>query len=88
MIINQDELSIYDIEALKKEFLQELQNNSFVIDMKNVNKVDFSIIQLLVSAQKSCLNDSKNFELKNLNDEVSAIFKNAACNFLLGDAHE
>ena len=88
MIINQDELSIYDVEALHKELLKELENEALVIDMQKVNKIDISIIQLFLSAQKTCKNSSKKFKILNVNAEVSAIFKSAACDFLLGDTNE
>jgi len=56
--------------------------------MKNVNKIDMSIIQLFVSIQKSCKESSKKFELKNLNQEVLDILKKSACEFLTGGDHE
>ena len=83
MISEKEELNIYEVESFHQELLQEFANEKMIIDMKNVNKVDMSVIQLLVSAQKSCEESSKKFELQNVNDEVVQILKKSACDFLL-----
>lgn len=88
MIIEKDELTIYEVESLYQELLREFEGDLVSIDMKNVNKIDMSIIQLFVSTQKSCKESSKRFELKNLNQEVSDILKKSACEFLTGGDHE
>ena len=88
MNIEKDELNIYEVEALYQELLDEFKNNSISIDMQKVNKIDMSVIQLFISAQKSCQENSKQFELKNVNSEVSNILKICACDFLLGGANE
>ena len=88
MKIEKDELTIYDVEALYQEFLELFKNDTAVIDMSNVKKVDMSITQLLVSLQKSCQETSKNFELLHINQEVTDILKSCACDFLLGVNHE
>jgi len=88
MNIEKDELNIYEVEALHQELLNEFKNDSISIDMQKVNKIDMSIIQLFISSQKSCQENSKQFELKNVNSEVSNILKSCACDFLLGGANE
>ena len=88
MNIEKDELNIYEVEALYQELLDEFKNNSISIDMQKVNKIDMSVIQLFISAQKSCQENSKQFELKNVNSEISNILKICACDFLLGGANE
>jgi len=88
MNVEKDELNIYEVEALHQELLNEFKSNSIIIDMQKVNKIDMSVIQLFVSAQKSCQEDSKQFELKNVSSEVSDILKNCACDFLLGGTNE
>ncbi len=88
MIIKKDELSIYDVEELQKELIAEFNNGSVLIDMNKVNKIDMSVIQLFVSAQKSCKKASKSFELKNISKKISDILKSCACEFLVGADHE
>jgi len=87
MYIEKDELTIYDVETLHQSLLKEFDRDEVIIDMKNVNKIDMSVIQLFVSTQKSCIEDSKKFELQNVNGEVLTILKNSASEFLLGDAN-
>ena len=82
--IDKDELTIYEVESLHKDLLDEFKKDDVVIDMGSVNKVDISVIQLFISTKKSCLESSKGFKLTNVNDEVSKIFKSAGCNSLLG----
>ncbi len=84
MIIEKDELTIYDVEALHKELITEFDKGAVLVDMANVHKIDMSVIQLFVSAQKSSYEASKSFELKNIGQEVSDILKQTACEFLLG----
>ncbi|WP_456323922.1 STAS domain-containing protein [Hydrogenimonas sp.] len=84
MIIEKDELTIYDVEALHKELITEFDKSAVLIDMINVNKIDMSVIQLFVSAQKSSHEASKSFELKNVSQEVSNTLNQTACEFLLG----
>lgn len=86
MIIKDNELSIYEVESLFQSILNEFDNGSVILDMKNVKKVDMSIIQLFISAKKSCLEDSKEFKLSNVSQGVSKILKNCSCEFLLGEA--
>ena len=88
MNIEKDELNIYEVEALHQELLDEFKSDSIIIDMQKVNKIDMSVIQLFISAQKSSQESSKQFELKNVSGEISDILKNCACDFLLGEADE
>ena len=85
MIINQEELSIYDVESLHQALYQEFSGDALIIDMTNVKKVDMSIIQLLVAAKRSCEEVAKSFELKGVTPEALEIFKTAAVEYLLKD---
>ncbi len=85
MIIEDNELSIYEVESLFQSILNEFDGGSVVLDMQNVKKVDMSIIQLFISVQKSCLEDSKEFKLNNVTSGVSKILINCSCEFLLGE---
>jgi len=87
MVIEKDEVTIYDVETIHKEILKEFEEGSISIDMAKVTKVDMSMIQLFVSAQKSAKKASKSFELKNVHVDVQEIFKKTACEFLLGENH-
>jgi anti-anti-sigma factor len=88
MNVEKDELNIYEVESLHQELLDEFKSDAIIIDMQKVNKIDMSVIQLLISTQKSCQENSKQFELKNVSSELSDIFKSCACDFLLGVANE
>ncbi len=88
MVIEKTELSIYDVQEIHTQLLDEFNNESVVIDLDSVHKIDMSIIQLLVSAQKSAKKSSKTFKLQNINSEVKDILKKTACEFLIGDGDE
>ena len=83
MEIEKSELNIYDVETLHKQFIEEIKKDSIIIDMKNVNKVDATIIQLLISTQKTSNILSKEFKIINLNDELLEIFKSYYCSNLV-----
>jgi len=88
MVIKKTELSIYDVEELYTQLVDEFDSDSVVIDLESVHKIDMSIIQLFVSAQKSAKKTLKTFKLQNINSEVENILKKSACGFLLGDGDE
>jgi len=88
MVIKKTELSIYDVEELYTQLVDEFDSDSVVIDLESVHKIDMSIIQLFVSAQKSAKKILKTFKLQNINSEVENILKKSACGFLLGDGDE
>jgi len=83
MQIEKSELTIYDVESLHKQLLEELKNDSLIIDMKNVNKLDATIVQLLISTQKSFQESSKSFKIININDELLEVLKGYFCNTLI-----
>jgi len=86
MKFDTDELNIYEVESLHKSLLEEFANGDLFLDMQNVNKIDMSVIQLFISAQKTAQESSKKFELQNVNEEVAQIIKNSACDFLLRES--
>jgi len=83
MIIEKEELTIYEVEELHEELLRMYESGSVVIDFKNVHKIDMSIIQLLISAKDTCFKNSKEFKLLNVNEEISSVIKGCGCGFLL-----
>ena len=88
MKIEQDELTIYEVEDLYKELLDEFLKGDVVVDISGVNKVDMSVVQLLLSAKKSCLESSKTFQVVGVNSEVAKIFQESGCYSLLGEIDE
>ncbi|ADN09030.1 STAS domain-containing protein [Sulfurimonas autotrophica] len=83
MKFNNNELNIYEVESLHKSLLEEFAKGDLLLDMQNVNRVDMSVIQLFISAQKTAGESSKKFALQNVNEELAQIIKNSACDFLL-----
>ncbi|WP_457749560.1 STAS domain-containing protein [Sulfurimonas sp.] len=83
MKFDTNELTIYEVESLHKSLLDEFSEDNLVLDMQNVNRVDMSVIQLFISAQKTAKESSKKFALQNVNEELAQIIKNSACDFLL-----
>ncbi len=89
MKIDKNELNIYDVESLHQQMIAELKEIAIIIDFTNVNKVDASVIQLLLSTYKSAKGLSKEFKLTNVSDEVLDIFRSYFCDtLLLGSKNE
>jgi len=88
MKTDKDELTIYEIESVHKELLDEFNKGDVSIDISSLNKIDMSAIQLLLSAKKSCQESDKTFEIIGANSEVSKIFQKSGCQSLLGAMDE
>lgn len=84
MILEQEELSIYEVERLHQTLLELFKKDAVVIDLQNVRKLDMSVIQLFVAMKKSCEENAKKFELLNINPEVLEIIKNSVTQDALG----
>lgn len=84
MKVDKDELTIYEIEDFHKELLAEFSKGDVTVDISSVNKIDMSVIQLLLSAKKSCKEASKTFQIIGVNSEVTKIFQESGCQTLLG----
>lgn len=71
MNISFHELSIYEIEQFQKDILQELQSTTqlFTLDFENVEKIDLSSIQLLLSVKKYCDEKNIKFDIVNLHSK-------------------
>jgi len=71
MIISFNDLNIYNVENLYKDILEELNNSSvsLILDFENVEKVDLSSIQLLISTKKYCDIKNINFNIININSK-------------------
>ena len=88
MKIDKNELTIYEVETFYKELLAEFDKGDITVDISNLNKIDMSAIQLLLSAKKSCQESSKSFQIIGANSEVTKIFKESGCQTLLGVGDE
>ena len=88
MKIEKDELTIYEVENFHNELLDEFSKGDVIVDIASVNKVDMSVIQLLLSAKKSCIESSKTFQIIGANSEVTKIFQESGCYSLLGEIDE
>ena len=71
VVVENEQLTIYEIEKFYKKILQEFRENEAVeIDLSKVKKVDLSLIQLLLSLKKS----EKKVSLK-LSDNAKEMLK-------------
>ena len=63
--------TIYDVESIHKELVEEVSKEDPVnVDMQSVEKIDMAGLQLLVSAKRTCTAEDKTFALSNVSDEV------------------
>jgi len=70
-----ENLNIQNVRAFHSYLSHEIKNNdSIVIDMKDVLSIDASCIQLLISCKKSCLAQDKSFAIENLSDDLYDTF--------------
>jgi len=85
MKLKNEHFTIYEVEALKDEFLKELSSHKeVVIDLEKIIKIDMTAIQLLLSLKKSCSQHEKSFELKNIPDNIFKSFQISGCDTALG----
>ena len=70
MKIKFDELCIQEAEAFYKQLLDEidnLQGNPLILDFSNIEKIDLSTIQILISLKKYCESINMDLILINMN---------------------
>jgi len=71
VVAENEQLTIYEIEEFYKKVSQEFKENEIVeLDLSKVVKIDLSLVQLLLSAQKS----EKKVSVK-LSDEAKETLK-------------
>ena len=78
MKISLNELSIYEIENFHKTILKEISSSktSFTLNFSNVEKIDFSNVQLILSLKKYCDEKKINLKLTNIDArQVKQTFK-------------
>ncbi|MEA1891428.1 MAG: STAS domain-containing protein [Campylobacterota bacterium] len=84
-----DKLTIYEVEELHETILESYTKDSdFALDLQDVQKIDMTVIQLLLCTQKSCKDKNINFSLHNLSDELVKILKISGCDLILGVAND
>ena len=83
MLIEHENLTIYEVEDLKDSFIAELSLPSITIDMLNVSKIDMSAISLLISLKKSALSADKKFALQNCSDTIKMSLSICGCDTYL-----
>lgn len=80
-------LTIYEVEEMREVFLTHLRSNpnqDLVLDFENVSKIDMSMLQLLISLQKTLLRSGANLELKNINNDIINAFNLSGISQVLG----
>ena len=71
MLIENDKLTISKIRDIYKELQEEFDlSNHIIVDLKNVDEIDLSGLQLLISLKKSCELENKKLELLNIKDSL------------------
>jgi len=79
------ELTIYEVEELQTLFLKELNgDNSLLIDMKQIEKIDMVGIQLLLSLLKSADEIEKEVKFINISENTLHQIKSCYCEKALG----
>jgi anti-anti-sigma factor len=85
MTIEEDKFTIHKIREIYKKINTEFESsNQLKIDMKNVDEIDLSGLQLLISAKKSCEKNKKDFLLVNIKDELLYAFELSGVDSVLG----
>ncbi len=79
------EISIYEAEKLQSMFLKEMQSGeTFILDMRLVEKIDMVGIQLLLSLSKSLEEKEQRIEFINVSDAMLHEIKISHCDVALG----
>lgn len=75
----QGNLTINNSESIKKKLIEALNNfNELNITLKNINKIDISIIQLFYSLNKICNEKNKKIIFGTyFSDEISELLKHS-----------
>ncbi len=85
MKLESENFTIYEVEEIKDKFLEEFNiYKDIEIDLSNVIKIDMTAIQLLLSLKKSCKEQNKSFEIKNIDPNISKAFQLSGCDSVLG----
>ncbi|DAB29810.1 MAG TPA: hypothetical protein CFH84_07620 [Sulfurimonas sp. UBA12504] len=90
MKLQWDTLNIATTESLHEALLPLLQSKEEVVtlDLKNVNKLDLSAVQLFLSLQKSLAAQNRKLSLSNCTNSVLTAFELCGCLKQLGCSDE
>lgn len=84
MKLQENNFTIYEVEEIKEQFLELLNEESITVDLENIKKIDMSAIQLLICLKKSCENKQKEFQIINVNEEILESFAISGTAYTLG----
>lgn len=90
MIFESDVLEVEEADKIKDELLLCLENTEPLVklDLRNINKIDLSVIQLFLSLQKSLHNQNRGMTLINCTNSVIEALELSGCSKLLECAYE
>ena len=80
-----DKLTIYEVEEFYEFLLKEVKNaeSKLELDFTSIEKIDMVVIQLLLSLQKTCNQNSINLILKNFSSQLMDTLKSSGCHKVL-----
>ncbi|MEY4505243.1 MAG: hypothetical protein RL154_1540 [Pseudomonadota bacterium] len=79
-IIIEDELTIYQVENIKKEILKNFDSvNKVSININEVTKIDSAGFQLLVSLKQTCKTLNKDFIVSDLSNQTIKFLQLFGC---------
>jgi len=86
MKIEFDELNIYEIEKFHNSLKENYKNsqNEFELDFEDVEKIDFTAIQLFISLSKTAKKENKKLKFKNINNSILEKLKECKIDSILG----
>lgn len=71
MKIKDDRFTIQTIKSIYAQLLEEYNSKDKIkINFANVDEIDISAVQLLLSLKQSCEKNNKSFRLTNIKDEI------------------
>jgi len=85
MIVPYEKLTIYEVEEFYQFLLPHISDGSSKLefDFINIQKIDMVAIQLLISLDKTCKQDSIVLVLKNFSSELQDTLKACGCDKVL-----
>jgi len=85
--ISYKKITIYEVNSFVKELNEYLseEKKSYALNMKDVEKIDMTAVQAILSADKSCKEKGAQLLLYDLNNDNRDILELCGCNWLLGD---
>ncbi|MCX6051900.1 MAG: STAS domain-containing protein [Campylobacterales bacterium] len=90
MIFESDVLEVEEAQMIKDALMLCLKNEepTVKLDLRNINKIDLSVIQLFLSLQKSLHNQNRNMTLINCTNSVIEALELCGCSKLFECTYE